>query len=638
MMQSSIVRAWTYVLVGVVAATLVLWWFGPDSVWARNIVEYRDTLSDSAPAQPSNHTLSFRVLTPIAPGGYIEVTMPPGFETLGTSTFAVERNVQLFVNGVPRAAGAVQTGTRDRVEIFSGTPGMIRYTLNTISGISSGSRLELRIGNNTTLANEFSEEFSTSTGTTTTEADIEPIVNATSLGTHKVDVKIYSGGLVADAGFSIVVIEQVGVGPVDTTEEIPPFRFNGRPTSTVSGVTANVEISLETNELAVCRYSRTANVPFNAMTETFGNTGQIFHSQIVAVQPESLQTFYIRCIDDEDNFNIDDFIILFQVDAFPTGTANTEGETSGDGTGSGNDGTGDGSGSGGTTGDSSGEQPLAGGSSGTGGSGGGGGGGSGGSSGGGGGGGFEDALAPYPSGDGQVTISGYAPAGSEIVGLVDGDIALRGRANNAGVYSITYERIGRGVYTFGVYAIDQSNTRSSTFSTSFTVTGSRSTTLSNINITPTVRVSPDPVNPGTTVTFSGYAIPNATVTVENERDGSAASRQSLTTTSGSNGAWSLPLQTNGFTTGTYKVRVKAEQEGGVETNFSNYVLYGVGQAADRGINADLNRDGRVNLVDFSILLFWWNSAGGDSDPPADINGDGRVNLVDFSILLFNWTG
>jgi hypothetical protein len=98
------------------------------------------------------------------------------------------------------------------------------------------------------------------------------------------------------------------------------------------------------------------------------------------------------------------------------------------------------------------------------------------------------------------------------------------------------------------------------------------------------------------------------------------------------------LVTSGFTNGTYKARARAVVEGGVSTNFSNYVLYGVGQAANRASNADLNRDGKVNLVDFSILLFWWNTNGGTSDPSADINGDGRVSLTDFSILLFNWTG
>jgi hypothetical protein len=50
--------------------------------------------------------------------------------------------------------------------------------------------------------------------------------------------------------------------------------------------------------------------------------------------------------------------------------------------------------------------------------------------------------------------------------------------------------------------------------------------------------------------------------------------------------------------------------------------------------ADLNNDGKVNLVDFSILLYHW----GTDHAIADLNSDGRVNLTDFSILLFNWTG
>jgi hypothetical protein len=51
-------------------------------------------------------------------------------------------------------------------------------------------------------------------------------------------------------------------------------------------------------------------------------------------------------------------------------------------------------------------------------------------------------------------------------------------------------------------------------------------------------------------------------------------------------------------------------------------------------SADLNADGKLNLTDFSILLFHW----GTDHAIADLNSDGRVNLTDFSILLFNWTG
>ena len=158
---------------------------------------------------------------------------------------------------------------------------------------------------------------------------------------------------------------------------------------------------------------------------------------------------------------------------------------------------------------------------------------------------------------------------------------------------------------------------------------------------PSIKVSPNPVNPGQALTISGQSIPNSTVTIENQKDGSSVSLKSFTTTSGSNGNWSIDVDTNGFSNGTYKTRAKSEQTSSginIKTDFSNYTFYGVGQNAEVTLNADLNRDGKVNLTDFSILLFWWATDGGSSDPPADINLDGTVSLTDFSILLFNWTG
>ncbi len=223
--------------------------------------------------------------------------------------------------------------------------------------------------------------------------------------------------------------------------------------------------------------------------------------------------------------------------------------------------------------------------------------------------------------------------------LVDGKIAETARAGNDGSFSITLEQIGRGAYSFGVYAVDRTNVKSSTFSTTFTVTGARATTLSNINVMPSIAVSPNPVTPGTPLLVKGYSIPNATVTIENQNDRSSAGLKTFTTTSDGNGAWQVTVPTDGFSNGTYKVRAKAKQDASeVSTNFSGYTFYGVGQAAQGAGGSDLSRDGKVNLIDFSILLFWWNSDGGNSNPPADINQDGKVSLTDFSIMVFNWTG
>jgi hypothetical protein len=385
---------------------------------------------------------------------------------------------------------------------------------------------------------------------------------------------------------------------------------------------------------------------YGDMLNTFSNPGgvqsfraayHIYHSAIVSIVPNSVQEFYVRCIDDEGNFNTDDFLIIFTVNDIPTGTANTEGATDGDGSGQGDSGTGDGSGSGGTTGNSSGQEPLQGGSSGSGGAGGGGGGGTGPREDSSAGGGFESTDAPYQSGDGRVIISGFAYPNSNVSILVDGNFFTTVRATGIGSYSVTLDQIARGVYTFGVYAAGPDGTRSSTFSTSFTVTGARTSALSNINVAPSIKVAPDPVNPGETLTVSGYALPNARVEIQNGVVQSNAVRD-IETTSDATGRWTTTIDTGNFSRGTYQIRARSSQEGGLTTNWSGYTFYGVGQVADVPINADLNRDGRVNLVDFSILLFWWNTNGGDSNPPADINRDGRVNLVDFSILLFNWTG
>jgi hypothetical protein len=603
---------------------------------ALNIVEYKDLLTDSGPSEPSNHTISFTLNTDLSPGGMIQIIPPQGFTVLGSSTFA-ERNVELLVDGVVRTAEAVAAPGVDMVQITPGSPGLIEYTLAPDYTISSGSELQLRIGNHASTALLPAQTYSSTTGTTTTPGDQEPILNSSTLGKHDVQVKVYDGGLVASANPVIFLVNKVTMPNIDTTEEIPPYRFNPTPTSTVGGTTLNVEITLETDEFAFCRYATVPDVDFGSMTDLFSNTGLIFHSTVVPVTPGSVASFYVRCIDDEGNFNIDDFLIQFSVNDSPTGESNTDGDVDGDGTGTGNDGSGSGSGGGGTTGASDGEQPTEGGTSGGGGSGGGGGGGSGGGSGSGSGGGFESTNAPYRSGDGQVIISGYAFPNSTVSFLIDGEAFDTARSNSLGAYSVTLSEIARGVYTFGVYAAGGDGVKSSTYSTSFTVTGARTTALSNINVSPSITTKPNPVNPGEKLVLSGYALPNSTVSIQNSKN-NTTSNQNLTTTSDASGKWSYEIDTSGFSKGTYQVRAKSEQEGGRSTNFSNYTFYGVGQGADVPKSADLNKDTKVNLTDFSILLFWWNTAGGNSNPSADINQDGKVSLTDFSILLFNWTG
>jgi hypothetical protein len=52
--------------------------------------------------------------------------------------------------------------------------------------------------------------------------------------------------------------------------------------------------------------------------------------------------------------------------------------------------------------------------------------------------------------------------------------------------------------------------------------------------------------------------------------------------------------------------------------------------------ADLNRDNKINLTDFSIMMAFWKTKAPFKNPCVDINQDTRVDSKDFSLLLAQW--
>lgn len=587
---------------------------------------YSDQLSNSAPNENSNHTITFTTNDAIPAGGFIRFVPEDGEFTIPALDFDVD-NVSIFVNTgsgyVERLATTTASATEDGIAIVTGTSGHVEITLNSTELIPADVQVQILIGNHTVNA---------------TSTDVG-ILNPSVPGTYGYTIVTSDLSESSSAPGKYAIIEHVMIEDVDTRETDPPVRSDGAPTDYLSGTSINIEMSLRTNEFARCRYSTTAETSYFSMGIEFSQTNySTIHSKVIAANATistTTHTYYVRCIDDEGNVNIDDYIITFIVRPIPSGTPGSEGEEEGEGSGTG---AGDGDADPGDGGSNGGGSTGSGGSGG--GSGGGGGGGSGPSSGGSdGGGGFEGTGNPYQSGDAEVIINGYAFPRSKIVTMVDGVIAEETTSSASGEFSVTLSEIARGAYSFGVYGIDKNGVKSSTFSTTFSVIGSRTSVLSNINVMPSIKVTPDPAMPNSTVTVSGYTIPSATVTIENQSERSSTGMKTFTVTSDSNGAWSTSISTAGFNNGTYKVRAKAKQDvSGISTNFSGYTFYGVGEAKKVAGSSDLNRDGKVNLTDFSILLFWWNSDGGASNPPADINQDGRVSLTDFSIMIFNWTG
>jgi hypothetical protein len=52
------------------------------------------------------------------------------------------------------------------------------------------------------------------------------------------------------------------------------------------------------------------------------------------------------------------------------------------------------------------------------------------------------------------------------------------------------------------------------------------------------------------------------------------------------------------------------------------------------IRGDFNNDGKVNLQDLSMLLFYWGKPPPTNNPSIDLGHEGKIGLVDFSILLY----
>ncbi len=258
--------------------------------------------------------------------------------------------------------------------------------------------------------------------------------------------------------------------------------------------------------------------------------------------------------------------------------------------------------------------------------------GGGGSSGGGGGGSGGSSI---QLGDTIISVTGLAYPGRTVNIILDSVTVGNVRTNNLGRFDFT-TAASPGTASLGFWSTDTQNTRSITLNSTFDVTQGAVTNISGILLPPTVRVSNANINPGDSLTISGQSIPGARIElfIDNQTSGVVA-------TATSDGTWNVSFNTRTLSVAEHTLKVRS-LSGNLplitQSGFSSLLQLFVGVDGRASTPSDLNRDGRVNLVDFSILIFWWGTNGGNSNPPADINGNARVGIEDFSILLFNWTG
>ena len=250
-------------------------------------------------------------------------------------------------------------------------------------------------------------------------------------------------------------------------------------------------------------------------------------------------------------------------------------------------------------------------------------------SGGGGGGGAAVIILP-----GEIIFTGKAYPNALLTILKNGQVAATFFAKDSGLFKKKFTGLAGGAYSFEIFAEDTKGRKSVTLGFTASVLSGMTTTVSGIYISPTISLSSVQVEKGAAIDISGQVFPASEVNVfiasENEIIKKAAAK--------TNGEWFCELNTAILETGEHQARAKALFENGEQTLFSqtlSFLVLEPGSMVCQG--ADLNFDGEVNIIDFSILLYFWGQSLPEN-PCVDINFDGEVNIIDFSIMMYQWTG
>ncbi len=231
----------------------------------------------------------------------------------------------------------------------------------------------------------------------------------------------------------------------------------------------------------------------------------------------------------------------------------------------------------------------------------------------------------------KVVVRGKAYPNADVRVLVDGVEFGTTRADSKADFIYSTTGVTPGITTFGFSAKDSRGADSLTTAFVFEVVQSAVTTIANVLIPPTISASATEVPRGEFLTLQGQTVPDKKVVA----DVFAGGKTSFSAESDQAGLWALQIDTGSLSEGFNTAKALFELSLEASSGYGRSVGFFVGEGSPIGTgSSDVNDDGKVNLVDFSIFLISW----GKADARYDFNKDGTVNLGDFSIMLFNWTG
>jgi len=251
----------------------------------------------------------------------------------------------------------------------------------------------------------------------------------------------------------------------------------------------------------------------------------------------------------------------------------------------------------------------------------------------------------------SVRFEGKAYPGALVIMYRDGIVTATALAGADALFSKDLNGLPTGTHTFSFEAEDTEGRTSSTIEITLSLANDTKTTISNILLPPTIDIFPQ-IEEDKDGRVFGHMFPGSNVSVFID-----TLLRDLVIANGV-GEWEYIFDPSLLGLGTHTTKASAISPGGAVSDFSFTKVFeivkeiiflppGVPSIPEIPLvpfpptppeiiacpHGDLNGDGRVNLIDFSIMLFWWERAAACPDQ----NQDGTVDIIDVSILLFWWT-
>jgi len=241
-----------------------------------------------------------------------------------------------------------------------------------------------------------------------------------------------------------------------------------------------------------------------------------------------------------------------------------------------------------------------------------------------------------PAAETKITVRGKSYPNADVHVLVDGAVIGIVKADAKADFYFESTDITPGVANFGFWSEDVSGLKSTLLTLTLRIVSGAVTNISGVYIAPSINVDKKSVKQGDDVKIYGQTVPGSDIKVHINSPQEFIEKIA----SSDDGKYELTFNTapleEDFHTAKAYFEVAADTNI-IKSGFSNLISFHVGKDGVLPTpcpNGDLNHDKRVNITDFSILLYNW----GTNNDCSDQNQNGTVDLIDFSIMMYYWTG